>query len=57
MNQKKKELMQLISNIEDEQVLNYLLAFVQSFSDAYISTSLQENGAETERTVSVPVQA
>ena len=40
-------------NIEDEQILNYLLAFVQSFSDNYIPTSLPKSGAGTEQSVSV----
>lgn len=47
MEQKKKEIVEIIESLQDEQVLDYLLAFVQSFSAAYVSTSSPEIGAET----------
>lgn len=46
MEEKKKELILLIESIKNEDILDYIMEFTQSFSDAYTTFS-QEIGAET----------
>lgn len=47
MEQEKQELEVMIEHIEDEALLDYLLLFVESFSEKYNSTSAPEIEADT----------